>query len=110
MSNGNGSNGNGNDAARTTLRLKTERAIDGAKPFVNPHLANVPLARVYEHTNKRGRRYLVGRLASAKVLIFETDEYDPGGARVWEIVLGNYGDKTSVAEPMREHEQQGDAR
>ena len=60
-SNGNG-NGNGNGAGK------------------------IPLAPLYERVNLEGRRYLVGRIGTAKLLLIETEELSKG-ERVWQSFL-----------------------
>jgi hypothetical protein len=49
-----------------------------------PHIA---LARLFERVNREGRRYLVGRIGSAKLLIVPTGEISRGEV-VWQAILG----------------------
>jgi hypothetical protein len=58
----------------------------------------VSLARLFERVNKNGRRYFVGRIGSAKLLIVPTNEISRGEP-VWQAVLGEgfYDEKNGTA-------------
>ena len=45
----------------------------------------VLLRRLSERTNPEGRRYLVGRLGDARVLVLQAGETDRYGNPVWEV-------------------------
>jgi hypothetical protein len=47
---------------------------------------SIVLAHLYEHTSRRGRRYFVGRIGAAKVLLVETGNMDRGSP-VWQLNL-----------------------
>src|SRR5262245_15931494 len=51
--------------------------------FINRNIPNLPLCEVYARVNPRGRRYLVGRVGTLKLLIMETDGQSKG-ERVWQ--------------------------
>lgn len=55
-------------------------------PLSNPRVPNIPLATVYERTARDGRKYLVGRMGNAKLLIVATEEHSRGD-RVWQILI-----------------------
>jgi hypothetical protein len=57
---------------------------------MNPFKQNGPsvaLTQLYERTSRQGRRYLVGRIGSAKLMIVATGE-DSRGDPVWQVYLG----------------------
>jgi hypothetical protein len=54
---------------------------------VNPRIPHVALGQVFERVNKRGEKYLVGRLGIAKLLIVPSGEVSRGEA-IWKIFLG----------------------
>lgn len=63
---------------------------NGRKPdLINPNMPAVPLALVYERVNRQGKRYLVGRVGTAKFLIVPTGEVSRGEP-VWQIFLGEW--------------------
>jgi hypothetical protein len=47
---------------------------------------SIVLAQLYEHTSRRGRRYFVGRIGAAKVLLVETGDISRGSP-VWQLNL-----------------------
>ena len=47
---------------------------------------SIVLAQLYEHTSRRGKRYFVGRIGAAKVLLVETGNVDRGSP-VWQLNL-----------------------
>jgi hypothetical protein len=49
-------------------------------------MSSIVLAQLYEHTSRRGRRYFVGRIGAAKVLLVETGSVSRGN-RVWQLNL-----------------------
>ena len=49
-------------------------------------LARIPLSAMYERTDKRGRRYLSGRIGLLRLLVFRTDQVSEGDP-VWEAIL-----------------------
>lgn len=54
---------------------------------INPHVRHVAIAQVFELVNRHGRRYLVGRLGTAKLLIVPTNEVSRG-EQIWRVFLG----------------------
>jgi hypothetical protein len=50
------------------------------------HGNSVVLAQLYEHTSRRGRRYFVGRIGAAKVLLVQTGAVSRGSP-VWQLNL-----------------------
>jgi len=58
-----------------------------SSPILNPRIPHVALAQVFERTNRAGRRYLVGRVGVAKLLIVATGEMSRGEP-VWQVFLG----------------------
>jgi hypothetical protein len=62
---------------------------NGRSPLVNPKVPAIPLALVYERINRQGKRYLVGRVGTAKFLIVPTGEVSRGEP-VWQILLGEW--------------------
>jgi hypothetical protein len=73
-------------------------------------VTSIPLTQVYEKTNRRGRRYMVGRIGTVKLLVVATDQFDRGEP-VWQVYLGQgpYPPE-GAAELAREVEQQEAAR
>jgi hypothetical protein len=59
------------------------------EPLINPNLPAVPLALVYERVNRQGKRYLVGRVGTAKFLIVPTGDVSRGEP-VWQVFLGEW--------------------
>jgi len=61
----------------------------------NPKIPHVALGKVFERVNRRGERYLAGRLGDAKLLIVPSGEVSRGEA-IWRIYLGEapYTDET----------------
>jgi hypothetical protein len=66
---------------------------NGNGPAAKPHNgtgkpkpARLPIGSFYARIDKRGRRYLSGRLGLMRVMIFETEAISEGD-RVWEGVL-----------------------
>jgi hypothetical protein len=53
----------------------------------NPKIPHVALGKVFERVNRRGERYLTGRLGEAKLLIVRSGEVSRG-EYVWRIFLG----------------------
>ena len=49
--------------------------------------AKVKRGRLYEKTNAKGTRYFVGRLGTARVLLFPSREIADGGDPVWDLYL-----------------------
>jgi hypothetical protein len=47
---------------------------------------SIVLAQLYEHVSRRGKRYFVGRIGAAKVLLVETGNVDRGSP-VWQLNL-----------------------
>ena len=70
---------------RATMRAP-ERAAPGGG-FLNPIIPSIPLTQVFERINPKGKRYLVGRIGTAKLLIVATDEISRGEP-VWQVFLG----------------------
>lgn len=73
---------------------QTNGSADARKPPLGngkAKLARIPLAPMYERTDKRGRRYLSGRLGLLRLLVFRTNEVSEGDP-VWEAVIveGNH--------------------
>jgi hypothetical protein len=70
----------------------------------------IPLAPLYERVNLEGRRYLVGRIGTAKLLLIETEEVSKG-EKVWQSFLcqGPYAPE-KVVELGRETQEEGAAR
>jgi hypothetical protein len=56
-------------------------------PLINPHIPHVALAQVFERVNRKGQRYLVGRIGIAKLLIVPSGEVSRGEP-VWQVFLG----------------------
>ncbi len=46
----------------------------------------VKLGTLYEKTSKAGRRYFVGRLGAARILLFSTGEATEDGTPIWELL------------------------
>ena len=63
-------------------------ATTGKPPAGNrkPKPVRLPIGSFYARVDKRGRRYLSGRLGLMKIMIFETAEVSEGDV-VWEGVL-----------------------
>ena len=55
--------------------------------FLNPRIPSIPLTQVFERINPKGKRYLVGRIGTAKLLIVATGEVSRGEP-VWQVFLG----------------------
>jgi hypothetical protein len=53
---------------------------------MSSHSNSIVLAHLYEHISRRGRRYFVGRIGAAKVLMVETGSVDRGSP-VWQLNL-----------------------
>jgi len=71
---------------------------DGHRPdLINPNVPHVALTQVFERVNRHGRRYLVGRLGGAKLIIVPTNEVSRGEP-VWKVFLGEgqYASECSV--------------
>jgi len=49
---------------------------------MSSHSNSLVLAKLYEHVNRRGKRYFVGRIGAVKVLMVETGNVDRGSP-VW---------------------------
>jgi hypothetical protein len=75
----------------------TMRAPQGPRA---PHL---PLAPLYERTNRRGERYLVGRIGNLKLMILLTNAVSKGD-RVWQayITEGVHNAPASTTAQVRE--------
>jgi hypothetical protein len=54
---------------------------------LNPKIPAVGLGEVFERVNKRGQRYLAGRLGAAKLLIVPSGEMSRGEP-VWRVFVG----------------------
>jgi hypothetical protein len=72
--------------------------------------AMIPMAKLYERTSRRGRRYLVGRLGDARIFVVCTSEESKGDP-VWQLSLneGRYttdGDKKLARDAVQEDPQQ----
>jgi hypothetical protein len=63
---------------------------------------SIVLAQLYEHTSRRGKRYFVGRIGAAKVLLVETGTVSRGSP-VWQLNL-DQGPHTTEAESALAHE------
>jgi hypothetical protein len=61
----------------------------------DPKIPHVALSKLFERRNKRGERYLVGRLGDARVLIVASGEVSRGEP-VWRLFVGEapYTDET----------------
>jgi hypothetical protein len=69
---------------------------------------SIPMARLYERTNRSGRRYLSGRLGDARVFVVCTGEESKGNP-IWQLSLneGRYTtdeDKRLACETAAEDE------
>jgi hypothetical protein len=53
---------------------------------MSSHSNSIVLAQLYEHVSRRGRRYFVGRIGAAKVLLVETGNISRGSP-VWQLNL-----------------------
>jgi hypothetical protein len=51
---------------------------------MSSHSSTIVLAQLYEHVSRRGRRYFVGRIGAAKVLLVETGNVSRGSP-VWQL-------------------------
>jgi hypothetical protein len=78
-------NGNG-DLAMTAQRT-AQGPLDDPNPFKRSASPSVALAQLYERRSRSGRKYLVGRLGVAKVIVVATGE-DSKGNPVWQMYLG----------------------
>jgi len=58
-----------------------------SNPVVNPRIPHVALGKVFERVNRKGQRYLVGRIGIAKLLIVLSGEVSRGEP-VWQVFLG----------------------
>jgi hypothetical protein len=67
----------------------------------NPRIPHVALGQLFERVNKRGQRYLTGRLGIAKLLIVPSGEISRG-ERVWKVFLGEglYADENQRGTAM----------
>jgi hypothetical protein len=74
-------------------------------PLVNPRIPHVALGQLFERTNRRGQRYLVGRLGIAKLLIVPSGEVSRG-EQIWKIYLGEglYADENAKATALTQVE------
>lgn len=68
---------------------------------------SIVLAHLYEHVSRRGRRYFVGRIGAAKVLLVETGNVDRGNS-VWQLNLEE-GPHTTREETVLAREASADA-
>jgi hypothetical protein len=59
-----------------------------------PRIPNLPLTTMYERTDRRGRRYIVGRLGNLKLMVFATGEVSKGD-RIWHAFLTEIRHHTS---------------
>lgn len=66
-------------------RAPEQAALSGA--FLNPRIPSIPLTQVFERINPKGKRYLVGRIGTAKLLIVATGTISRGEP-VWQVFLG----------------------
>jgi hypothetical protein len=60
-----------------------------------PRIPNLPLTAMYERTDRRGHRYLVGRVGNLKLMIFATGEVSKGD-KVWHAFLTEITHYTSA--------------
>jgi len=91
---------NGNGIKRETLRYSGERPQHVAEPTPaqngngtgngnskgqhgHDRVADLPVCSLYERTNVRGQRYLVGKFGHLTLVALETSEVSRG-ERVWE--------------------------
>jgi hypothetical protein len=58
-------------------------------PLLNTKRPIISLAHLFERVNRQGKRYLVGRLGTGKVLIVPTGGISRGEP-VWQILLGEW--------------------
>ena len=91
------------------MKSNGSRNGGGVDKFIDSANPSIPLTRVYERKNARGRRYLTGRIGIAKVLIVETDELSDGD-RIWQVFLaqGPYSPENAAA--LAAEAKQGGAR
>ena len=60
----------------------------------------VKLGRLYEKVSAAGRTYYVGRLGSARLLVFKSREVTEDGTAVWDVFVQQVEDKPE-ARPIR---------
>ncbi len=54
---------------------------------------------LYEKTSKAGRRYFVGRLGAARILLFSTGETTEDGTPIWELLAEQAEERPTTAKP-----------
>ena len=69
--------------------------------------AKVKLGRMFEKTSQAGRRYFVGRLGAARVLLFDSGEKGDDGSPIWELYAQESEDVQARGEGSRRIEAQG---
>ena len=74
---------------------------------MSSHSNSIVLAQLYEHTSRRGRRYFVGRIGAAKVLLVATGNVSHGSP-VWQLNLEE-GPHTTMEETALASEIAADA-
>jgi hypothetical protein len=79
-------NGNGTATRRAPEGSPHERG-NNPNPFTRIGGPSIALSQLYERTSRSGRRYLVGRLGSAKVFVVATGA-DSHGNPIWQMYLG----------------------
>jgi hypothetical protein len=60
--------------------------MSGTNGITGPRAPHLPLAAMYERTNKRGEKYIVGRIGHLKLMILCADEVSKGD-RVWQAFI-----------------------
>ncbi len=66
--------------------------------------AKVKLGRLYEKTSQKGRRYFVGRLGAARILLFDSGETGDDGSPIWELFAQESDDAQARGEGSRRTE------
>ena len=77
-----------------------------SRPLVSPRRPSILLGQLYQHLNKDGRPYLVGKLnGAAKILAIATDQ-ELRGEIVWNLYLGEAYPLEQAAALAREIEEE----
>jgi len=63
---------------------------------MSSHSNSLVLAKLYEHVNRRGKRYFVGRIGAVKLLMVETGNVDRGSP-VWRTSAQEVGLAREIA-------------